>query len=129
MKSESQLADVIEELKRREPIFHRPEFGEPRADVERMLADEFRECGASGRMYTREFVLDVIGERGVVPPGDDWRVSDVRCQEIAADNYLFTYTLAQGPRVTRRATIWRRTSDGWKIVFHQGTLVEGSRSS
>lgn len=89
-----------------------------------MTAEEFREVGASGRLYAREFVLDLLEERGVTPPGGDWLMSDVRCQEIAADNYLFTYTLAQGSRVTRRATIWRRTADGWKIVFHQGTIVE-----
>lgn len=44
--------------------------------------------------------------------------------EIAADNYLLTYTLFQGERVTRRSTIWRRTGEGWKIMYHQGTIVE-----
>jgi hypothetical protein len=42
---------------------------------------------------------------------------------IAAENFLLTYTLLQGARVTRRATIWRRSTDGWKIVYHQGTVV------
>jgi hypothetical protein len=31
--------------------------------------------------------------------------------------------LQQGARNTRRATIWRRTPDGWKVVYHQGTVV------
>jgi hypothetical protein len=31
--------------------------------------------------------------------------------------------LRQGERVTRRATIWQRDPDGWKIVYHQGTVV------
>jgi hypothetical protein len=122
--TELKLSDVLDELRRREPIFHRPEFATTRADLERITAEEFWEVGASGRRYSREFVLEVIEERGVTPPGDDWEMSDVRCQEIAADNFLFTYTLAQGPRITRRATIWRRTEEGWKIVYHQGTLVE-----
>jgi hypothetical protein len=30
----------------------------------------------------------------------------------------------QGPRITRRATLWRRTVAGWKVLYHQGTLVE-----
>jgi len=38
-------------------------------------------------------------------------------------NYLFTYTLIQGERVTRRSTIWRRNPEGWQILFHQGTAV------
>jgi hypothetical protein len=37
---------------------------------------------------------------------------------------LLTYTLLQdNQRLTRRATIWRSTADGWKIVYHQGTIV------
>lgn len=118
------LDEVLIELRRREPIFHRPEFGTTRADLERMTAEEFWEVGASGRRYSREEVLDLIEKRGVTAPGEDWRMWDFRCQEIEADNYLLTYTLAQGPRVTRRSTIWRRTDEGWKIVFHQGTIVE-----
>jgi len=40
-------------------------------------------------------------------------------------NYLLTYTLVQdATRVTRRATIWRRSANTWKIVYHQGTVVE-----
>jgi len=39
--------------------------------------------------------------------------------------YLLTYTLLQDKtRLTRRSTIWRRTDGDWKIVFHQGTVVE-----
>jgi hypothetical protein len=29
-----------------------------------------------------------------------------------------------GPRITRRVTLWRRTDAGWKVLYHQGTLVE-----
>jgi hypothetical protein len=55
-----ELAGIFAELIAREPIFHRPEFGATRADFERMTADDFWETGASGRRYTREFVLDVL---------------------------------------------------------------------
>jgi hypothetical protein len=44
-------------------------------------------------------------------------------QEWADEVYLPTYTLFQGKRQTRRATIWQRTDIGWKMVFHQGTVV------
>ncbi len=114
---------VLEELRQREPIFHRPEFGTTRADFAAMMDDAFWEVGASGRRYSREYVLDVLEERWREPPPDQWETSDFRCAEIAAGNYLLTYTLRQGDRLTRRATIWRRTEQGWKIVFHQGTVV------
>jgi len=44
---------------------------------------------------------------------------------LADEVYLLTYTLLQGgSRLTRRATIWQRTKNGWQIVYHQGTIVQ-----
>ena len=116
---------VIEELKRREPIFHRAEFGITRADFENMTMPEFWEIGASGNRYSRQFVLDTLEKRFQAPFEDVWETSDFCCQELAPNIYLLTYTLLQDhKRLTRRSTIWQRTESGWKIVFHQGTIVE-----
>jgi hypothetical protein len=119
-----QLLEVLEELKQREPIFHHPEFGTTRADYENMMDSDFWEVGASGRRYSREFVLDTRENRAPDPDESKWLTRDFQCREIAADNYLITYTLAQGARITRRATLWRRAAAGWKILYHQGTIVE-----
>jgi hypothetical protein len=119
-----QLLEVLEELKQREPVFHHPEFGTTRADYENMMDSEFWEVGASGRRYSREFVLDTLENRAPDPDESKWLTRDFQGREIAASNYLITYTLAQGPRITRRATLWRRTAAGWKILYHQGTIVE-----
>jgi hypothetical protein len=118
------LLAVLEELKRREPIFHRPEWGTTRGDFENMTDPAFWEVGASGRRYSREFILDTLENRALQGYEDLWETLDFQCLEIAADNYLVTYTLLQGARVTRRATLWRRTSSGWKILYHQGTVVD-----
>lgn len=117
------LLAVLEELKRREPIFHRPEFGTTRQDFEAMTVSDYWEVGASGRRYSRQYVLDVLEERFKQPTEDVWETGDFHCREIAPDNYLLTYTLIQGERITRRATVWRHTVQGWKIVYHQGTVV------
>jgi hypothetical protein len=115
----------LAELKRREPIFHRPEFGTSRSDFERMTSEDFWEVGASGRRYSRAVVLDELEKRWAGSHTDVWETSDFRCQKLAPDVYLFTYTLVQDhKRRTRRSTIWRRTADGWKIVYHQGTIVQ-----
>ncbi|HVP10942.1 MAG TPA: DUF4440 domain-containing protein [Phycisphaerae bacterium] len=118
------IAGILEELIRREPIFHRPEFGTSRADFESMIADDFWEVGASGRCYSRAHVLDVLEKRHSAPHTDVWHTSDFRCRELSPDIYLLTYALLQdNRRRTRRATIWQRTAEGWKIVYHQGTIV------
>ncbi len=120
-----ELTDILAELARREPIFHRPEFGTSRADFEKMTVEDFWEIGASGRRYSRKAVLDTLEERFSVPHADIWETKDFYCRRLAPDVYVLTYTLLQdNVRLTRRSTIWRRTSDGWKIVYHQGTIVQ-----
>ncbi|HXC96233.1 MAG TPA: DUF4440 domain-containing protein [Edaphobacter sp.] len=119
------MSNVIEELKAREPIFHRPELGTDRADFESMIADGFWEIGASGRCYSREFVLDELERRSQNPIEDVWETKDFLCRELAPDVFLLNYTLIQNKiRTTRRSTLWWRTEVGWKILFHQGTIVQ-----
>jgi predicted RNase H-like HicB family nuclease len=123
--TEPELQEILAELARREPIFHRPEFGTTRADFARMTAEDYWETGASGRRYARPFVLDGLEERFSVPHEDVWETRDFHCRRLSEDTYLLTYTLLQDhQRLTRRATIWRSTADGWKIVYHQGTIVQ-----
>ena len=118
-----QANEVLPELMAREPIFHRAEFGTTREDFSKLMAPDFWETTASGRRISREFILNVIEDRYKDSTDETWEIADFLCQEIAPDNYLVTCTLLQGPRKTRRATIWRRASIGWQIVYHQGTTV------
>src|SRR5215471_13907447 len=123
--TDPELADILVELSSREPIFHRPEFGTTRADFEKMTADDFGEVGASGRRYSRAYVLDELERRYAAPQADVWETSDFQCRRLGDDVYLLTYTLLQdNQRLTRRSTIWRRTNEGWRIVYHQGTIVQ-----
>jgi hypothetical protein len=119
------LNEVLDQLIRREPIFHRPELGTTRADFEDMTAVDFWEVGASGRRYSREYVLTVLEERQRLNVSEELQASDFRCQRLVHDLYLLTYTLLQDKnRWTRRSTLWRSTPEGWKIVFHQGTIMQ-----
>ena len=97
----------------------------PRAStLENAMAPEYWEVGASGRRYSRDFVLRSLEQS---PPADSdmagWQCSDYGLRRLGPDTYLFTYTLRQGERITRRATIWQSTATGWRILYHQGTIV------
>jgi hypothetical protein len=123
--TDPELTDILAELVSREPIFHRPELGATRTDFENMTAADFWEVGASGRRYGRAYVLDQLEKRHAVPHVDMWETTDFHCRRLADDVYLLTYTLLQNnERRTRRSTLWQRTLEGWKIVFHQGTIVQ-----
>ena len=115
---------VAQELAAREPIFHRPEFGTSRHDFDAMLDPDFWEVGASGRVYSRQFVLDTLEQRHKSPVMERLTVSDFACRRVAADVYLVSYQLEQdGGRLSRRSTLWRNSAEGWKILYHQGTLI------
>lgn len=120
--------NVLEELKKREPIFHRPEFGTNRSDFENMLDAEYWEVGASGKRYDREFCIETVVKRYQDPhysKNDYWETWDFECRALSKDTYLLTYILIQGKekRLTRRSTIWRFSDMNWKILYHQGTII------
>lgn len=118
------LERVEAELIAREPIFHRPELGTSREDHLSQTAEDYWEVAASGRVYDRQSVLDVLAARGKVPGDEDWVISDVRLRPLAADTYALTYHLDQAGRRTRRLTLWRHDPGGWQILYHQGTVIE-----
>jgi hypothetical protein len=122
--TDPELLPLLEELRRCEPIFHTREFGLTAAECERRMALGYWEVGASGRRYSREFILRRLEQS---PPIDaqlaGWKTSDHALRSVGPKTYLLTYTLLQGDRLTHRATVWRSTTQGWVILFHQGTVV------
>lgn len=118
------LRPILEELRSREPIFHTRAFGTTRADFEAVMAPDYWEVGASGRRCGREFILRLMDQN---PPVDaaaaGWRSEDCGVRRLGPNTYLFTYPLCQAEWITRRATIWEHDAKGWRILYHQGTIV------
>lgn len=124
-KIEDGMLSVLDELQCREPIFHNPVFGSTTAEFERSTATDYWEIGASGRRYSREFILRELTNS--VPCLDaasaGWQTSEFGLRQLGPETYLLTYTLDQAGQRTRRATIWRRTEDSWQVLYHQGTII------
>ncbi len=122
--TDDELLPVLPELLPLEPIFHTREFGTTLEDFEKRMAPGYWEVGASGRRYSREFVLEHLQQSA---PADaataGWKTSDHAVRRLGPTTYLLTYKLRQQERVTRRSTIWEKDSAGWRILYHQGTLV------
>jgi hypothetical protein len=118
------LERVRAELVAREPIFHRPELGTSREDYLAQTAEDYWEVGASGRIYEREGVVDGLVARGKVPGDEHWVISDARVRQVGETTYALTYQLDQAGRLTRRLTLWDRDAGGWKILYHQGTIIQ-----
>jgi len=119
-----ELLPVLEELRKREPIFHTHAFGRTVEDFQQATAPQYWEVGASGRRYSRDFILKKIGEVEFVDAdAAGWQCSDFGLHRLGTDYFLLTYTLDQNGRITRRATIWEKSGTCWRILYHQGTIV------
>jgi hypothetical protein len=119
-----ELEAIALELHAREPLFHRPEHGTSREAFDAQMTPDFYEIGASGKRYSRVFVLDLLEERWSKPHEDVFEVRDFYCARISDNAFIATYTLVQkGNRQTRRTTIWQRSNAQWQAQLHQGTLV------
>jgi hypothetical protein len=124
-KVEPDLLLILDELRRREPIFHTPEFGSTTAEFERSTAPDYWEVGASGRRMSRSFILRelTVNFPYVDAAAAGWQTTDFGLRRLGPNTYLLTYTLDQAGRRTRRATIWQKFEDGWRILYHQGTII------
>lgn len=122
--TEPELLGILEELRRREPIFHTPAFGTTPAERASSMAADYWEVGASGRRYSRDFILEALADSHFVDAAKlGWQLTDHAVRRLGLDTYLMTYVLRQGERLSRRATIWQSTEDGWQVLYHQGTIV------
>jgi len=90
------------------------------AEVDKLLHPDFIEFGASGRMWDR---AEMITSLACEQPGGEAPVtaSEITAVRLADDVVHVTYVSQRGQRYARRSSIWRRTGEGWRIYFHQGT--------
>lgn len=125
------LAEHLEEL---ENFLFDPVGRRNIAVVSNLLAEEFREFGSSGRIYTK---LDILAELSVEQPVVI-TLTDFLCQLVSPTTALVTYKSLSShdnrpPTQALRSSLWvLRESSGqfardsaqeekWQMLFHQGT--------
>ncbi len=105
-----------------EQSLHQPSTrSNPRA-VESLLAEDFREFGASGRVWTR---AEILAELAAEAPYEI-RSRDFACKWLTPGLALLTYVAEAAERRTLRSSLWRLEDGAWRMVFHQGTVVAAS---
>lgn len=118
---------LLETLTDLETELFAPDARRSSVRLEALLHPAFFEIGRSGHVHTRDDVLAALAkEQG--PLGIQAR--DFALQPLAEDVLLLTYRSAQTSttgaleRHALRASIWKCSSDGWQIVFHQATPTQ-----
>jgi glyoxylase I family protein len=84
-----------------------------------LLCEDFREFGASGRIWNREALLDALAEEApheIVSEG-------FRCMSLSDELALLTYIATIARHRTLRSSLWRLEAGRWRMLFHQGTPI------
>lgn len=114
----------FEELCQLEPIFHTETFGASAEEFSRRMSSDYWEVGASGRRYSRAFILEQAAKIALANAATcGWKTSEFGLKQLGTQTFLLTYKLDQNGRLTRRATIWKKNEEGWQILYHQGTII------
>ena len=118
-------------LRRCEEALLDPAVRRDRAKVAALLAEDFQEFGASGRVWSREAILDLLASEDYTPPA----MEDFECHWIGDGVALVTYRSVrtdpdsgQGSAVLR-SSIWIEQAGQWRVRFHQGTREQAKRKS
>ena len=124
MNSES-IEQIAAQLFALERALLDPAVRRDRAHVSSLLADDFIEFGSSGKIWTRDTILDLLETKDYAPP----EVEDLACRPLGAGVMLVTYRTIRfdtetGSRSTLRSSIWTNETGKWLIHFHQGTRVD-----
>lgn len=94
--------------------------------MEEVLHEDFFEFGRSGKRYTRKQIIDIDTEIQSINcslPLEAFKVSP-----LSETLYLVTYiSEVQYETLERsnRSSLWEHKEDQWKLLFHQGTPIEG----
>jgi hypothetical protein len=125
----SELSSLLQKL---EQNLLSPEVRHNRKTLEAVLSEDFREIGASGRVYDRDAIIREIAKEpeGEVITMKDFVVAiltiDHHGNDVAMTSYISTRTSPDGTviRRARRTSIWLHCNKAWRIRFHQATMLE-----
>jgi hypothetical protein len=111
-------------LRELEESLLKPETRRDAAALGKLLAPDFREVGACGRIYDRDDVLTALPSEQAA---EGYVISDFGVTELDVHVAMVSYRLEvqsagdATPGRTIRTSLWRLTEDGWQLFFHQGT--------
>lgn len=115
--------DLCAHLQACEQALLDPALRRDRTRVSALLTEDFLEFGSSGRVWTREQILELLETEDYQPP----TMEDFECALVADGIALVTYRTVRADAVTSekaatlRSSLWTKESGTWRVRFHQGT--------
>jgi len=121
------LEQHIKQLEER--LLHEDARSNP-ALLDELLGEEFEEIGVAGRITSRDQVIDWLVNKD---KNTKWSLDHFQIRELAPTIIVCLYkatkidTKESTVISSMRSSIWQLFGDQWKIVFHQGTRIDGDQ--
>lgn len=115
----SRMTGDVDEVVRREQLLLDPAVRSDAVQVGQLLHPDFLEFGRSGRVWDYQGMVEALSR----DPSVTGTATDFALCQLSDDVVLLTYRTADA----LRSSVWVRDGDaGWRLRFHQGTLVPAS---
>lgn len=91
-----------------------------------LLADDFKEFGSSGLVYTKQSVLErlPLNTDKVIYVVSDFEIKNLS-KEVVMANFKTDRVINDTEKVSSlRTSLWRKEDSGWRMFFHQGTPIK-----
>jgi hypothetical protein len=85
-----------------------------------LIDDNFMEFGVSGFIYNKEEVINSLPNE----ISRDFVIDDLEVALLSENIALVTYKIKESSILSLRSSVWKRSGNLWKLIFHQGTKVQ-----
>jgi len=116
------LLDLLVDLERG---LHRKSIRRSKEKLNECLHDDFEEIGSSGKIYNKDQIIEeLLNETPFTINASDFELK-MFSEDIAQLKYKTQNTASNNlTHTTLRSSIWKNEGSKWKMVFHQGTVVQ-----
>ena len=116
--------DLAAHLQSLEEQLLKPETRSDHAAIAALVADDFREFGSSGRIFTKAQIIAEL----TTESARTLSLSDFHCELLALGLALVTYRstrihASEPPIHALRSSLWVYREARWQVLFHQGTRI------
>lgn len=85
--------------------------------LDQLLSDDFVEFGSSGRIYSKEDLLNLHPQEEEISV----QIEGFNVKGLSPNVVLATYKSVSEGKSALRSSIWTCVEGEWKMIFHQGT--------
>ena len=89
-------------------------------ELEKLISKDFIEYGSSGLIYSYDETIN-----GLLNETEEkiYKIVKMEAKIFSKNIVMILYIIDINGNISNRSSIWKKESNKWKIIFHQGTKV------